>query len=231
MVTQHLSATVRRTQILDAARRLFLSKGYEATTIEDVLGAVGIAKGTLYHHFPGKEAILDAIVMRTTDAIEERADRAARNATPPAPARFLAVVTAARAPREDIELAQQLRLSGNLRFHIMAMTEGYTRLLPILTRVVEEGVAAGELSTPDPRGSVEVILAAGLTLLDGGIFPPMTEEDAACAEQRRTALARTVVLLLGADPTAMAIPAPDTDDAPATTAGSRTTGGDLPAPL
>ena len=111
------------------------------------------------------------------------------------------------------------------------MTEGYTRLLPILTRVVEEGVAAGELSTPDPRGSVEVILAAGLTLLDGGIFPPMTEEDAACAEQRRTALARTVVLLLGADPTAMAIPAPDTDDAPATTAGSRTTGGDLPAPL
>ena len=97
--------------------------------------------------------------------------------------------------------------------------------------MVEEGVAAGELSTPDPRGSVEVILAAGLTLLDGGIFPPMTEEDAACAEQRRTALARTVVLLLGADPTAMAIPAPDTDDAPATTAGSRTTGGDLPAPL
>ena len=206
MVTQHLSATVRRTQILDAARRLFLSKGYEATTIEDVLGAVGIAKGTLYHHFPGKEAILDAIVMRTTDAIEERADRAARNASQPAPARFLAVVTAARAPREDIELAQQLRLTGNLRFHVLSMTEGYARLVPILTRVVEEGVASGELSTPDPHGSVEVILAAGLTLLEGGIFPPTEDDDGASAARRQAALARTAALLLGASPDALSAP-------------------------
>ena len=37
MVTQHLSATVRRTQILDAARRLFLSKGYEAADVRTAM--------------------------------------------------------------------------------------------------------------------------------------------------------------------------------------------------
>ncbi|WP_293803795.1 TetR/AcrR family transcriptional regulator [uncultured Actinomyces sp.] len=193
MTTQHLNAAARQEQILDAARRLFLTKGYEATTIEDVLTAVGIAKGTLYHHFPGKEAILDAIVLRTVDAIVQRA-RAAADGPQPATTRFLAVVGAARAPQEDIELAQQIRATGNLRLHVLAMTETWTRLVPILTRLVEEGAAAGELSTTDPRGSVEVILSAGLTMLDGGLFPSVDDDDT--SERRQDALMHAFTLLL-----------------------------------
>lgn len=193
MTTQHLNAAARQEQILDAARRLFLTKGYEATTIEDVLTAVGIAKGTLYHHFPGKEAILDAIVQRTVDAIVQRA-RAAADGPQPATTRFLAVVGAARAPQEDIELAQQIRATGNLRLHVLAMTETWTRLVPILTRLVEEGAAAGELSTTDPRGSVEVILSAGLTMLDGGLFPSVDDDDT--SERRQDALMHAFTLLL-----------------------------------
>ena len=193
MTPQHLNAAARQEQILDAARRLFLTKGYEATTIEDVLTAVGIAKGTLYHHFPGKEAILDAIVLRTVDAIVQRA-RAAADGPQPATTRFLAVVGAARAPQEDIELAQQIRATGNLRLHVLAMTETWTRLVPILTRLVEEGAAAGELSTTDPRGSVEVILSAGLTMLDGGLFPSVDDDDT--SERRQDALMHAFTLLL-----------------------------------
>lgn len=192
MTTQHLNAAARQEQILDAARRLFLTKGYEATTIEDVLTAVGIAKGTLYHHFPGKEAILDAIVLRTVDAIVQRA-QAAADGPQPATTRFLAVVGAARAPQEDIELAQQIRATGNLRLHVLAMTETWTRLVPILTRLVEEGAAAGELSTTDPRGSVEVILSAGLTMLDGGLFPSVDDDT---SERRQDALMHAFTLLL-----------------------------------
>ena len=193
MTTQHLNAAARQEQILDAARRLFLTKGYEATTIEDVLTAVGIAKGTLYHHFPGKEAILDAIVLRTVDAIVQRA-QAAADGPQPATTRFLAVVGAARAPQEDIELAQQIRATGNLRLHVLAMTETWTRLVPILPRLVEEGAAAGELSTTDPRGSVEVILSAGLTMLDGGLFPSVDDDDT--SERRQDALMHAFTLLL-----------------------------------
>lgn len=193
MTTQHLNAAARQEQILDAARRLFLTKGYEATTIEDVLTAVGIAKGTLYHHFPGKEAILDAIVLRTVDAIVQRA-QAAADGPQPATTRFLAVVGAARAPQEDIELAQQIRATGNLRLHVLAMTETWTRLVPILTRLVEESAAAGELSTTDPRGSVEVILSAGLTMLDGGLFPSVDDDDT--SERRQDALMHAFTLLL-----------------------------------
>lgn len=229
MVPKHLSGPVRRQQILDESRRLFLTRGYDATTVEDILAAVGIAKGTLYHHFAGKEAILEAIVLRTSDEIAERAEAAAADRSLPAIARILTVMRAARASEEDIELAQQFRAPENTRFHLLSIQEAFARLIPILTRVVEDGAIAGELSTADARSSVEVVLAAGATLLDGGIFPPDDDDPAASIEARQAALLRTAAALLGTEPTALAAlvaPAPADDDAPGTPAGT----GDATAP-
>ena len=56
----HRPAAQRREEILDAAHTLFTTKGFQPTTMEDILRIVGIAKGTLYYHFPSKEQILKA---------------------------------------------------------------------------------------------------------------------------------------------------------------------------
>ena len=49
-------------KILDAAQRLFLEKGYENTTIQDIVGELGgLTKGAVYHHFKSKEEIMDAV--------------------------------------------------------------------------------------------------------------------------------------------------------------------------
>jgi len=48
--------------ILDTAERLFLEKGYENTTIQDIVDALGdLTKGAVYHHFKSKEEIVDAV--------------------------------------------------------------------------------------------------------------------------------------------------------------------------
>ncbi|WP_369298811.1 TetR/AcrR family transcriptional regulator [uncultured Neglectibacter sp.] len=52
--------TVRK--ILEVSRRLFLEKGYEKTSIQDIVNALGMSKGAIYHHFPSKEALLVAVV-------------------------------------------------------------------------------------------------------------------------------------------------------------------------
>ena len=49
-----LPAEERKNLILDQAQRLFVERGFAATTVEDILNRAGIAKGTLYHHFSGK---------------------------------------------------------------------------------------------------------------------------------------------------------------------------------
>ena len=49
-------------KILDAAQRLFLEKGYDNTTIQDIVDELGgLTKGAIYHHFKSKEEIMDAL--------------------------------------------------------------------------------------------------------------------------------------------------------------------------
>ena len=88
-------ARVRREEILDAAEALILAKGYGRMTIHDVLREVGIAKGTLYHHFASKEAILRGIVERETVTMVQRA-RAAAVVELPALERLLYVIGSMR---------------------------------------------------------------------------------------------------------------------------------------
>jgi AcrR family transcriptional regulator len=52
----------RQDAILDAAARLFSIRGYHATSVQNIADAVGILKGSLYHHFDSKQAILYRIV-------------------------------------------------------------------------------------------------------------------------------------------------------------------------
>lgn len=49
-------------KILDVSKRLFLEKGFDNTTIQDIVdGLDGLTKGAVYHHFKSKEEILDAL--------------------------------------------------------------------------------------------------------------------------------------------------------------------------
>jgi AcrR family transcriptional regulator len=51
-----------RAQLVAIATRLFADHGYEGTSIEAVLREAGVSRGSLYHHFAGKEALYEAVV-------------------------------------------------------------------------------------------------------------------------------------------------------------------------
>lgn len=60
---------VTRRRILDAAQNLFAERGYEHTSIQNIVDALGdLSKGAIYHHFASKEAILEALTERDNDA-------------------------------------------------------------------------------------------------------------------------------------------------------------------
>jgi len=58
-----------RGQLIEVATRLFAEHGYEGTSIEAVLAAAGVSRGALYHHFPGKEALFEAVVVAVSDQV------------------------------------------------------------------------------------------------------------------------------------------------------------------
>lgn len=63
----------KRQAILDVAEKLFYAKGYEATSIQDVLDVLKTSKGSFYHHFDSKEQLLATLC-------DQRAERALEQA-------------------------------------------------------------------------------------------------------------------------------------------------------
>jgi AcrR family transcriptional regulator len=57
----------RRQELLDLSARLFAERGYGATTVRDIADEAGILSGSLYHHFPSKEAMVDEILSTFLD--------------------------------------------------------------------------------------------------------------------------------------------------------------------
>src|SRR3954465_3113285 len=53
-----------RDRLIGAGRALFGERGYDATSIEAIIEAAGVARGALYHHFATKEALFDAVLDR-----------------------------------------------------------------------------------------------------------------------------------------------------------------------
>jgi TetR/AcrR family transcriptional regulator, cholesterol catabolism regulator len=75
----HRETTIEpRQEILRTAARLFQQQGYDATSMNDVAGALKLSKGGLYHHFQSKDEILYDIMSHAMDITEQRVINAAR---------------------------------------------------------------------------------------------------------------------------------------------------------
>jgi AcrR family transcriptional regulator len=79
----------KRRQIIEGARAIFMSAGFDAASMNDIARAAGVSKGTLYAYFDSKEALFEALIR------EERAHQPERNlmfpADEPDPAKALAI--------------------------------------------------------------------------------------------------------------------------------------------
>src|SRR6266566_7973710 len=65
-----------RSQIFQAAMRLFERKGVFDTTVEEITESADVAKGTFFNYFPSKEAILTKLADRQVGVIQKSAERA-----------------------------------------------------------------------------------------------------------------------------------------------------------
>ena len=72
-----------RAHVIEVATRLFAEHGYDGTSIEAVQAAAGISRGSLYHHFPGKEALFLAVLEDVGARVSQRGMEVARDAPDP----------------------------------------------------------------------------------------------------------------------------------------------------
>ena len=161
---RNLPAAERREALIDCAHSLFFSKGYEATTIADIIARAEVSKGGFYHHFSAKEDLLEAVVARMTAAIIEQSRDVLANPGLDAlerlnrflqrtsdwkveNARRLASVSRALLAQENTLLFQRI---------LAAVTQ---TIQPLLLSIVNEGVEEGVFDVADPNLAAEVLVS------------------------------------------------------------------------
>lgn len=166
-------AEVRKNEILDAAEILFSEKGYEDTSVTDIMNAVGIAKGTLYHHFKSKEDIMDALIQRQTAQILSVAKKAAGDKSIPVIERIICTILALHVDTEQTEknkMMEQLHRPQNVVMHQKTKKIILQGVPPIMADIVKDGVEQGIFETSYPLECMEMALCYLDAMLDDDLF-------------------------------------------------------------
>jgi len=161
----------RRLDIVNAARRLFQSKGYAETTMQDVIDDLGIAKGTVYYYFKSKEELLEAVVDLITDESVTRMEQAVAEASGNALDKLRALITSGDVAEDNPNIMEELHRPGNMEMHTRSLAVALLKQAPLYAKLFEQGRAEGLFQSDTPLETAEFILAAVQFLTDRGIYP------------------------------------------------------------
>jgi AcrR family transcriptional regulator len=160
-------AETRRNENLDRAEDLFFRKGFDQTSTNDILDAVGIARGTLYYHFRSKEEVMDALILRYGERYMKTAAAISEDMSIPLIERIFRVIGSMRFQEENKEdVLAHVHKPQNALMHQKLHRMTIEHMLPIFTRLVNEGIGEGIFETPFPEECIEMILYYAIIALD-----------------------------------------------------------------
>ena len=156
------SHAVRREAFVDAAQRLIQVRGYEQMSIGDVLAELDASRGAFYHYFESKSALLDSVVDRMVDGAIATVSPIIVDPVLTAPQKLAAVFAGiGRFKGERRELLLQILevwlADENAIVRDKLRRRGVARLAPLLTAIVEQGVAEGEFTSSSPAQAARVL--------------------------------------------------------------------------
>ena len=162
---------IRRREILDVAQELFITKGYDQTSVNDILKIVDIAKGTFYYYFASKEEVLEAIILDIVEEGARRAERIVKDQSIPLLNRIMMAIMA-QAPEFEgsDEIKEELHKVENAKLERLYLKTMLKRMTPVLQEPVQECLEQGIVHTEYPTECIETILLLGHMMFDCDTF-------------------------------------------------------------
>ncbi len=184
-------------KILDKALELFSTQGYDSVSVGEIAKAVGIKAPSLYNHFPGKQAIFDAIVESTAaqyEADTDKIDIHVQNAKQDIPV-FTEITADALFKKVQQIFEYSLHNETISRFRRMMTIEQFRspelaalysrryveRILRYHAGIFRALIASGEICAEDPDSLAMMYVSPVLTLI--GICDRQPEREPECLEK------------------------------------------------
>ena len=147
-----------RKRIVDTAARLFMEKGYDHTSIQDIIDNLGgLTKGAIYHHFKSKEEIMGAV-----------SDMIYSAATGEKLRELFRISVFNPAQKEMFESAPDMMKSPQLLQ--LYMKELMEEVSTMTYEILKEGVEDGSIQTEYPKELAEVLILTGNIWLNPMIY-------------------------------------------------------------
>jgi AcrR family transcriptional regulator len=169
-------ASDRKAEIVSTARRLFQTQEYDKTSMQDIMDALGIAKGTIYHYFTSKEALLEAVIDDIVEKNIQQMQTRLKNASGNALQKMELLVKANNMAADNKDILDHLHKPGNDAMHSRLLAATLVKLAPLYAELIQQGCDEGIFKTDTPLECAEFILSAIQFLTDMGIYP-WTKED------------------------------------------------------
>jgi len=162
---------VRKQEFLDAAQKLFYEQGYDQTSVESIIAAVGVSKGTFYHYFKSKEDLLDALAERVARPGLERLHLIVENRHIGALEKINRYFAGSRDPKEKSEEIAKTVLrvmyeDENILLRHKARVRSMELVVPELGKIIAQGIQEGIFNVPYPERTAEMILMLGGEMKD-----------------------------------------------------------------
>lgn len=163
-------------KILEVSERLFLEKGYDSTTIQDIIDELGgLTKGAIYHHFKSKEDIMDALGDRMFfhnnpfEILKKRDDLTGLE-------KIRQVMIMNQSNENQVELTMQaIPLLKNPQVLVKMLESNRKVLVPYWLELIEEGQKDGSIQTEYPREMAEFLVLLDFWMIPS-VFPGDKEE-------------------------------------------------------
>jgi AcrR family transcriptional regulator len=166
--TVKAAQTIRREAFVDVALQLIQTKGYEQMSVQDVLDVLDASKGSFYHYFDSKRALLLAAVERMADAALAALAPVIEDPTLSALERLEAVIAGMaswKAERRELVLAtiDAWTSDDNAIVREKVRRSAAKHLQPVLATILRQGIEEGLFTVTSPDETASVVL----TLLYG----------------------------------------------------------------
>jgi AcrR family transcriptional regulator len=166
----------RKQEIIASARRLFQTKEYDNTTMQDVMDELKIAKGTIYYYFKSKEELLEAVVETMVDEDVAHKHQLLEGVSGNALEKFRLLVGIDNLAEENVAILEHLHQPGNIGMHTRLLAVTLVKEASIFAEVFRQGCEEGLFQTDNPLECAEFVLTGVQFLTDMGIYPWKQEE-------------------------------------------------------
>ena len=159
----------RKDEILSVAYNLFITKGYDNTSVDEIIEKVNIAKGTFYYYFTSKEEMLDEVINKM---INEEIIEAKKVVLMPIPIeqKVVGIVTSLRPKSNELNIVEALNNENNIKMHMKYNKRIIDEATIILKDVVLEGIDKEVFNCTNIEERIKLLLKKSNDTFDDNNF-------------------------------------------------------------